>query len=59
MSSNHVDNHLRTVKTTWGIIAKLRNQSSCEWDENMKMIRRSPDVYSIYVEVCRLTFLLF
>ncbi|KAJ8442618.1 hypothetical protein Cgig2_008394 [Carnegiea gigantea] len=47
---DHVDNHLRTVKTTWGIIAKLRNQSGCGWDENMRMIRMSPDVYNTYIE---------
>ncbi|KAJ8427837.1 hypothetical protein Cgig2_012853 [Carnegiea gigantea] len=47
---DHVDNHLRTVKTAWGIIAKLRNQSDCGWDENMRMIRMSPDVYNTYVE---------
>lgn len=48
---DHVDNHLRTVKTASGIIAKLRNQSGCGWDENMRMIRMSPDVYNTYVEV--------
>ncbi|KAJ8430947.1 hypothetical protein Cgig2_003226 [Carnegiea gigantea] len=47
---DHVDNHLRTMKTARGIIAKLRNQSSCGWDENMRMIRMSPDVYNTYVE---------
>ncbi|KAJ8445045.1 hypothetical protein Cgig2_022565 [Carnegiea gigantea] len=26
---DHIDNHLRTVKIAWGIIAKLRNQSGC------------------------------
>ena len=52
--SNHVDNHLRIVKTTWGVIAKLRNQYGCGWDKNMKMIRMSPDVCT-YVEVCCLT----
>ena len=52
---DHVENHLRTVKNAWGIIAKLRNQSGCGWDENMKMIRMSPDVYSTYVEVYCLT----
>ncbi|KAJ8443829.1 hypothetical protein Cgig2_010293 [Carnegiea gigantea] len=41
--SDHVANHLRTVKSAWGIIAKLRNQSDCGWDENMRMIRMSPD----------------
>ncbi|KAJ8424832.1 hypothetical protein Cgig2_013027 [Carnegiea gigantea] len=48
--TDHIDNHLRTVKTAWGIIAKLRNQSYCGWDENMRMIRMSPDVYNTYVE---------
>ncbi|KAJ8436442.1 hypothetical protein Cgig2_030954 [Carnegiea gigantea] len=47
---DHVDNHLRTVKTVWGIIAKLRNQSGCGWDENLRIIRMSPDVYNTYVE---------
>ena len=56
---DHVENHLRTVKNTWGIIAKLRNQSGCGWDENMKMIRMSPDVYSTYVEVYYLTCAFF
>ncbi|KAJ8424165.1 hypothetical protein Cgig2_032100 [Carnegiea gigantea] len=41
--SDHVDNHLRTVKSAWGIIAKLRNQSDYGWDENMTMIHLSPD----------------
>ncbi|KAJ8432666.1 hypothetical protein Cgig2_002053 [Carnegiea gigantea] len=45
-----VDNHLRTMKTAWGIIAKLRNQSSCGLDVNMRMIRMSSNVYNIYIE---------
>ncbi|KAJ8429549.1 hypothetical protein Cgig2_008381 [Carnegiea gigantea] len=36
--SDHVVNHLRTIKTAWSIIAKLRNQSGYEWGENMRMI---------------------
>ena len=48
---DHVDNHLRTVKIAWGIIAKLRNQSGCGWDENLRMICMSPDVYNTFVEV--------
>ncbi|KAJ8429948.1 hypothetical protein Cgig2_003516 [Carnegiea gigantea] len=48
--SDHVDNHLRTVKNVWGVIAKLRSQSGCGWDENMRMIRMSPDVYNTYIE---------
>ncbi|KAJ8438837.1 hypothetical protein Cgig2_023029 [Carnegiea gigantea] len=49
--SDHVDNHLRTMKTAWGIMAKLQSQSGYGWDENMRMIRMSPDVYNTYVEV--------
>ncbi|KAJ8429590.1 hypothetical protein Cgig2_008561 [Carnegiea gigantea] len=48
---NHIDNHLKTVKTAWGIIAKLRSQSGCGWDENMRTIRMSPYVYNTYVKV--------
>ncbi|KAJ8424368.1 hypothetical protein Cgig2_007817 [Carnegiea gigantea] len=48
--SDHIDNHLRTIKIAWGIIAKLRNQSDCGWDENMRMIHMSPDVYNTYVK---------
>ncbi|KAJ8434565.1 hypothetical protein Cgig2_014396 [Carnegiea gigantea] len=47
---DHDDNHLRTVKTAWGIIAKLQNQSDCGWNEYMRMIRMSLNVYNTYVE---------
>lgn len=56
--SDHIDNHLRTMKTAWRIIAKLQSQSGCGWDENMMMIRMSPDVYNTYVEVCSVAALL-
>ncbi|GMI75414.1 hypothetical protein like AT4G02550 [Hibiscus trionum] len=36
--TEHVKNHLRTVKNTWKIICKIREESGFGWDDNMKMI---------------------
>ncbi|KAI5556705.1 hypothetical protein BDE02_18G053700 [Populus trichocarpa] len=41
----HVDNHLKTVKKEWGIITKLKNKSGFGWDDCLKMITVSKDVY--------------
>lgn len=41
----HVDNHLKTVKKEWGIITKLKNKSGFAWDDCLKMITVSKDVY--------------
>ncbi|KAB1223026.1 hypothetical protein CJ030_MR2G020056 [Morella rubra] len=41
----HVDNHLRTVKTTWSIIVKIRAKSGFGWDEKLKMITCAKDTY--------------
>ncbi|XP_061953625.1 uncharacterized protein At2g29880-like [Populus nigra] len=41
----HVDNHLKTVKKEWGIITKLKNKSGFGWDDYLKMITVSKDVY--------------
>ncbi|XP_058206816.1 uncharacterized protein At2g29880-like [Rhododendron vialii] len=49
-SSDHVEHHLRTVKTAWGIIAQLRDKSGFGWDDNMKMIIASPTVYTEHVQ---------
>ncbi|KAL9354473.1 hypothetical protein Peur_052443 [Populus x canadensis] len=42
----HVDNHLKTVKKEWGIITKLKNKSGSGWDDCLKMITVSKDVYN-------------
>ncbi|KAI8528917.1 hypothetical protein RHMOL_Rhmol12G0185200 [Rhododendron molle] len=49
-SSDHVEHHLRTVKTAWGILAQLRDKSGFGWDDNMKMIIASPTVYTEHVQ---------
>ncbi|KAL9336691.1 hypothetical protein Peur_071179 [Populus x canadensis] len=41
----HVDNHLKTVKKEWGIITELKNKSGFAWDDCLKMIIISKDVY--------------
>ncbi|XP_073264123.1 uncharacterized protein [Populus alba] len=41
----HVENHLKTVKKEWGIITKLKNKSGFGWDDCLKMITVSKDVY--------------
>ena len=47
----HVDNHLKTVKKEWGIITKLKNKSVFSWDDCLKMITVSKDVYDEEVKV--------
>jgi hypothetical protein len=47
----HVDNHLKTVKNEWGIITKLKNKSGFGWDDCLKMITVSKDVYNEEVKV--------
>jgi len=47
----HVDNHLKTVKKEWGIITKLKNKSGFGWDDCLKMITVSKDVYNEEVNV--------
>ncbi|KAG5225513.1 Myb DNA-bind domain-containing protein [Salix suchowensis] len=42
----HVENHLRTVKKEWGIITTLRGKSGFGWDDCLKMITVSKDVYA-------------
>ncbi|KAH7857727.1 hypothetical protein Vadar_015936 [Vaccinium darrowii] len=45
-SSDHIEHHLRIVKTAWGVIDQLRDKSGFGWDDNMKMITASPSVYT-------------
>jgi hypothetical protein len=46
-----VDNHIKTVKKEWGIITKLKNKSGFGWDDCLKMITVSKDVYDEEVNV--------
>ncbi|OMO51093.1 hypothetical protein CCACVL1_30010 [Corchorus capsularis] len=36
--SNHVENHLKTVKSTWQLITTIRGSSGFGWDDTLKMI---------------------
>jgi phosphopantetheine adenylyltransferase len=47
----HVDNHLKTVKKDRRIITKLKNKSGFDWDDCLKMITVSKDVYDEKVNV--------
>jgi len=47
----HVENHLKTVKKEWGIITTLRGKSGFGWDDCLKMITVSKDVYAEEVKV--------
>jgi len=48
--SKHVDNHLKTVKKR-EIITKLKNKSGFGWDDCLKMIMISKDLYNEEVNV--------
>ena len=47
----HVDNHFKTVKKKLGIITKLKNKTGFGWDDFLKMITVSKDVYDDEVKV--------
>lgn len=47
----HVDNHLRTVKSTWNTIVKIRdNTTDFGWDDDLKIITCSKDMYNQEVQ---------
>ena len=49
--SKHVNNHLKTEKKEWRIITQLKNKSGFSWDDCLKMITVSKDVYDEEVNV--------
>ncbi|KAL2922809.1 L10-interacting MYB domain-containing protein, partial [Bienertia sinuspersici] len=49
-TADHVENHMRTVRTTWGIISQLRGKSGFGWDDKLKMIAVSPNAYDAFVK---------
>ncbi|PHT98385.1 hypothetical protein BC332_32706 [Capsicum chinense] len=49
-SSKHVENHLKTIRNTWSTIKTLLNISGLEWDDNLKMITASREVYAIHIQ---------
>ncbi|CDP19744.1 unnamed protein product [Coffea canephora] len=49
-SVEHVENHLRTVRSSWSTIVKIREKSGFGWDDTLKMITASPSVYHAYIQ---------
>lgn len=49
-SAEHVENHLRTVRSAWSTIVKIREKSGFGWDDTLKMITAIPSVYHAYVQ---------
>ncbi|XP_071928355.1 uncharacterized protein [Coffea arabica] len=49
-SVDHVENHLRTVRSSWSTIVKIREKSGFGWDDTLKMITASPSVYHAYIQ---------
>ncbi|XP_056682887.1 uncharacterized protein [Spinacia oleracea] len=47
---DHVENHMRTVRATWGIISKLRGTSGFGCDDSVKMVTVSPIAFNTYVQ---------
>ena len=50
-TADHVENHMRTVRSTWGIISQVRGRSGFGWDDNVKMVTAYPNAYHAYVQV--------
>uniref|UniRef100_A0A803LUX3 Myb/SANT-like domain-containing protein n=1 Tax=Chenopodium quinoa TaxID=63459 RepID=A0A803LUX3_CHEQI len=51
-TSEHVENHMKTVRNAWVAISTVRNNSGFGWYDNLKMVTASPTAYATYVK-CR------
>ncbi|XP_049361528.1 uncharacterized protein LOC125826253 [Solanum verrucosum] len=49
-SPKHVENHLKTLRSTWNTVQTLLNKSGLGWDDNLKMITASPRVYAMHIQ---------
>ncbi|MCD7459497.1 hypothetical protein HAX54_041063 [Datura stramonium] len=49
-SPKHVENHLKTLRSTWNTIQTLLKKSGLGWDDNLKMITVNPRVYSLHIQ---------
>ncbi|MQM12968.1 hypothetical protein Taro_045889 [Colocasia esculenta] len=45
----NVENHLRTLKTKYAAIKKLKGMSGVGWDNNAKMITKDEDAFNEYI----------
>ncbi|KAM3362468.1 hypothetical protein P3S68_017322 [Capsicum galapagoense] len=48
-SSKHVENHLKTIRNTWNTVQTLLDKSGLGWDDNLKMITASLEVYAVHI----------
>ncbi|KAK1310360.1 hypothetical protein QJS10_CPA08g01087 [Acorus calamus] len=49
-SDSNVENHLRTLKTKYSQIKRLKNMSGIGWNDTLKMITMDDDTYNEYVQ---------
>nr|XP_009628557.1 uncharacterized protein At2g29880-like [Nicotiana tomentosiformis] len=49
-SLKHVENHLKTLRSTWNIVQTLLNKSGLGWDDNLNIITASPRVYAFHAQ---------
>ncbi|KAK1311894.1 hypothetical protein QJS10_CPA07g00451 [Acorus calamus] len=49
-TDSNVENHLRTLKTKYSQIKRLKNMSGVGWDDTLKMITMDNDAYNEYVQ---------
>uniref|UniRef100_A0A803MGA7 Myb/SANT-like domain-containing protein n=1 Tax=Chenopodium quinoa TaxID=63459 RepID=A0A803MGA7_CHEQI len=49
-TSEHVENHMKTVRNAWVAISTVRNNSGFGWNDNLKMVIASPTTYATYVK---------
>ncbi|KAK1258596.1 hypothetical protein QJS04_geneDACA020375 [Acorus gramineus] len=50
-TDSNVENHLRTLKTKYSQIKRLKSMSGVGWDDTLKMITMDNDAYNEYVQV--------
>ncbi|KAK1322393.1 hypothetical protein QJS10_CPA03g01907 [Acorus calamus] len=48
--NSNVENHLRTLKTKYSQIKRLKNMSGVGWDDTLKLITMDDDIYNEYVQ---------
>uniref|UniRef100_A0A803L0H7 Transposase n=1 Tax=Chenopodium quinoa TaxID=63459 RepID=A0A803L0H7_CHEQI len=49
-TSEHVENHMKTVRNAWVAISTVRNSYGFGWNDNLKMVTTSPTAYATYVK---------
>ncbi|KMS98421.1 hypothetical protein BVRB_4g093000 [Beta vulgaris subsp. vulgaris] len=49
-TADHVENHMRTVRSSWGIISQVQGRSGFGWNDNVKMVTASPTAYDAYIQ---------